>query len=747
MPPPPIENHAWPGAGTDATRRRLSGLCNWLGSRWATGLWLLATGWVALLLWQAIIGWPLSRKVPVVFQAAPENAPDLWRARLHTQIPLLDWNAPWTRLWLESTSATEKSSARIELKRYPSLARLLATQAPGAWTKGHAILMRPPGNWAPFGQLRGLVAVSWITPAITCWASLALWTVATGLALWRRSLPSEALAGALRQIPIAAPLLLVALALAAALRFDGFCFPTWQPDTDDYLHPAAQIASGAPLMVTDRPLGYAFVIGWGMRLFGGLHGVVALQQTASLIGAAAIAGALWASASRLFFDGAARAISRALAVAGAMLWGWHEGILERDWDILPEALTTAYMGLQIWLLWRLTARASATWLALLEYAAFCAAGWMLFLTKPNWGFALGLLPLPWIVRAAWGDAAWCRRVEQGVAGLAILGVVSALAYSIIAHFPANTLASLEIRSRVLLCWHVPMVRREIDRQLAGSPSPQDRAIMEELAPAFDHEVELAKTLGPGPYPLLGYLPDRLYYHGLEAPHYWALSSADRTAFGQRLFFAALRHEPATYVRKVWRQLGVPLQRPYGPADFYLPAVEGHLADSEKFAARVDSYLPATFLQGYRSELRRARAAWEKPWPAPPLLALSLRVAWAYHWLAPAMKWAVGLPLLTLLAAALWKPWRRAVAWRVLTPPLTLALWATGSAAACALTSSVAQALEIQRYVDLFMPLTLLSELLWPLIALALFSALRHKQLAGLSAPACSLPAMKTSAAS
>jgi hypothetical protein len=82
-------------------------------------------------------------------------------------------------------------------------------------------------------------------------------------------------------------------------------------------------------------------------------------------------------------------------------------------------------------------------------------------------------------------------------------------------------------------------------------------------------------------------------------------------------------------------------------------------------------------------------------------------------------WALSLPLLITLTAALWPRWRRAVPWNQVAPVLLVATWALGSAALCALSSAVVQALEIQRYLDLYLPLSLFAEVLWPCIAVSL----------------------------
>jgi hypothetical protein len=106
------------------------------------------------------------------------------------------------------------------------------------------------------------------------------------------------------------------------------------------------------------------------------------------------------------------------------------------------------------------------------------------------------------------------------------------------------------------------------------------------------------------------------------------------------------------------------------------------------------------------------------------VALAWRVAPIFRALNAAFFLCIALPVLVVGALGLYPPWRRKVPWRPVAPALCLAVWALGSMLGSALTSSVAQALEVQRYVDLFMPVTLLAQFLWPLVAWSLLRSLR-----------------------
>jgi uncharacterized RDD family membrane protein YckC len=264
-----------------------------------------------------------------------------------------------------------------------------------------------------------------------------------------------------------------------------------------------------------------------------------------------------------------------------------------------------------------------------------------------------------------------------------------------------------------------MVRLEISRRLAAQPPPADAALLQDFADLLDTEFALAAEHGPGAYRSLHYDPDRLYYIGFQqARLYWRLTSTQRAAYCQGLFFDALRRHPDLYVRKVVAQMALYFRQPYAPANIRLGAIDRSLVLSEDLIAHPRPYVPAALLGRYQPVIERARLILSGSWVSPLRIAFSLRMVEAYALLNPLFAWLLGGPILLTVVSALWPTWRAAIPWRRMAPVLGLAIWATGSAVACALTSSVLQALEIQRYIDLFLPLTLFSELLWPLIGLS-----------------------------
>jgi hypothetical protein len=354
---------------------------------------------------------------------------------------------------------------------------------------------------------------------------------------------------------------------------------------------------------------------------------------------------------------------------------------------------------------------------LIEHAVFCLAGWAVFLTKPNWGLALALLPLPFAVALVVRSRSRAELWKGLGAGLAIAAAVSASALLFqSACTPSSAADSLELRSRVLVLWHIPLVRPEIARRLEQEPNGRYAPVLRELAQLLDDEVALTKKEGPDAYPLLGYDPDRILYGGFKkADLYHALPPAESGALCRELFLAGLRRNPGWYIQKVITQVSNLGAHPYGPTIIYLPRLDGSLARSERFLAGPHTYLPAAMASGYQATLAHAREVLAGRWPTPLRLGLSIRITTLFEFLTAVFRWAILIPMALCAAAALIPEWRSRVAWATLAPVLTVAFWAIGSAFLGGLTCSISQAFEVQRYLDLFFPLSLFSELLWPFI--------------------------------
>jgi hypothetical protein len=226
---------------------------------------------------------------------------------------------------------------------------------------------------------------------------------------------------------------------------------------------------------------------------------------------------------------------------------------------------------------------------------------------------------------------------------------------------------------------------------------------------------------------MGYDPDRLYYRGFQkARKFWELPIAGRVEFCRSLFLGALKQEPSTYIRHVLEQTNLFWGRPYARTGLFPPRYWEDLHSTEAFLKR-PRYLSPVLAERYQTVLADARRTLEGDWPSPLRLAVSLRVKVLIDALRVSFAVSVLGSVLFIGVVAAVRKWRDRIAWRPLLPVLSLATWALGSAIGSALTSSVAQALEIQRYVDLFMPVSLLSQLLWPVLGLSILLSLLKGQ--------------------
>jgi hypothetical protein len=691
-----------------------------LRSKGMGAVWVGLAILVGILLWQQIFGWPLQRRVRF-------TGTDLRHAEgtiLEVRLPDKEAPSAWTTAFARLTENTTPLARCVSKEQFD-------TASPGAWwIKGRSIYLRPleetPGSATDpvfeitLPRLCSTTSILLIAGGFLLWTAVLAWAGNLQLRGWisRCWNPSTR-----ETIPwVTATLAGLAVLTAVLLRASGVSFPAVFSDTKDYLKPALLWAAGGKLISSpDRPFGYPLALGLILRIVSDFRAVVTMQGVATVLTAAAIGGLIWQSGLRLFEQPIGKALARILGASAFALFTLHEGIVEREWALLPEAWACIYMGLQLWLAWSLTSRERTTTDLLLRYTALCAAGWMLAFTKPNWALALAMLPIPLLIAGALRQPSWRGLARWTALAAVILGAISLLAAACQIHFtPGGTLASLDQRARVLVCWHAPMVRLEITRRLAEAPNGRDSAVLAEVGQVLDEAFALAKSEGSGAYPALGYDADRLFYIGFKkATLYQQLPRPERTALFNELFVSALRRHPAMYFRKVLAQMAALCTRPYGPATIYRPGVLNSLERSEWFLTNAPDYWPVQLRERYAQTLLQARRALAGTWPSAGRLGLSIRISVIFEALTRTFPWAAVIPILILGVAAAWPRWRQAIHWKALAPVLCTALWATGSILLSALTSSVAQALEIQRYIDFFLPLTLFAQILWPLIGLSL----------------------------
>jgi hypothetical protein len=368
----------------------------------------------------------------------------------------------------------------------------------------------------------------------------------------------------------------------------------------------------------------------------------------------------------------------------------------------------------------MTSRERPLGTCLAAYAIFSACGLLAFFTKPNWALAIGLLPLPWAAvtfvnaRSRRDFATWAA------SGAAILLLLTGAAFAYQSYCTIDRpLVNLYYRARALVCFHVPLIRAEIDRRLASQTEDPYRPVLIEMAQVMDDELALSKKTGPGAYPSLGWDADRLFFSSLpNAPRFNALKPAKRTLLCTDLFKSAVRHDPGAYLQKVLKQMPRLFKRPYEIPRISVGRVSEQLAVSER-NVNADKNIPQDLLHGYRLSLEQAKREFAAPWPSASRLALSLRASVIFEFLTRTFRWTLGLPILLCAVAAVWPRLRRKIRWRAIAPALCVAVWAVGSVVLSALSTALTQGLDVQRYVQLSVPLTLLSQVLWFLIGVSL----------------------------
>ncbi len=715
----------------DNTRPSRAGWLAWWRSLSALGqLWLAAALLLVLLLGQQFLGWPVKRWVTLKPVSAEHEIPGIRQFRLRSDREGEPWNTAFLRV--------EARGQPLHVRT--SLQHLQSTTAPGFTVRRRNIYVRFPDEiGAPAGAGSEMIRVQlpWLAPEFV------VWLLAGGVIgfSWYLSRRPDAPLGAISHRFCALNgylgyALIMIFIVARGYRSD-FSFPAIGDDTPEYLKPAVQFANGGALYATaDRPFGCPLI--YGLALWGAndLSAIIELQKWATFAVVVMLGGIMSQVGGWLFAQPGLRFLSTALGVAAAAAFAHNENIVEREWAVLPEGWAAFYLGVAVVLIWFMTAQKMARFKVLLLYTALCVTTWMMCFTKPNWGLAVALTPLPLIVIDACRTGTWRGALRGGLIGVGIFALVSAAALGLQLHLtPPGRSAGLEMRSKVLFCWHAPMIRREIARRLDAHADDSRRAALEDLERVIDDALARAKEVGPGVYVKLGYDADWILYVRLkQAEAFGALPREERIGLCRELFFSALRREPMTYVKKVAVQFSNYFLRPYGtyanfdigPAFIRRDQIIEAMDRSQRFISPAPGWLPELITDRLQNSLAKARPQIEGDWPDAYRYGVSLHDSIVFEYLRRAFLWAVFVPIGICAGAALTPKWRRNVDWRKMAPALCVAVWAIGAASLSALSSSIAQALEIQRYIDLYMPLTLLSEILWPVLGLALLLALPRR---------------------
>jgi hypothetical protein len=525
-------------------------------TRLAVIFWVLGLAFTCLLAWQTAAGGPVKMRRSI----SPPPPGAVTQMRLPEGCPTGPWHRAGIRVFADD----------IPLRQHASRDALAAASSDGYVVHGKSLYVVRASHFENHVS-DWKIEFPWIPPRVLVIAVATVWLGWSLLLLWARH---PVAIGAKRRIgawmarsgpPWAAlGLAGAAIAGAVAIRIFGFSFPNWSNDAPTHYRAVFAVAIGGPLEATpDRPFGLPLVMGSLLRLVPDLRAVVAAQGVATLLAAGAVGAVIWWSACRLFESAPARAAGRVLGVATFAAIAFNEAVLQGEWALLAESWVAAYLGIQLALVWRLAARPHSLGWAATVFGFLCIAGLLAFFTRPNWGFALAALPGVWAAVAVQRSRG-CKLAAWLCAGAMVFGAVSVAAFAFQrAHGRHQGAATLQERARALVCWHVPLVRPEIERRIAADPRDPFQPALREMGQLMDQELARARVSGPGYYPSLGYDADHLYFDALPtAPQFRQLTLEQRTALCSGLFRGALVRRPWAYAGKVLRQLPRLFSQPY-----------------------------------------------------------------------------------------------------------------------------------------------------------------------------------------
>lgn len=676
-------------------------------------VWLVGMALTVALIWQQIAGWPARTK----WQVKRANAEAVQVFRFPKKLAPEKWHRDLVRIVRDGR--TLPCFASPEAFNVGTIESYLV--------RGNYVQVRAPQA----GSFTWTILVPWVLDTGSFATVLIAAVLVTLVLIWFRNPVAIAVAERLRAPGTPWPALTLALlvfALAVIVRVRGFSYPSWENDSPSYFRSVFHVAEGGlPFATPDRPFAYPLVIGTLLRVFPDFRAILVLHMIASLVAATSIGAIVWLAGERLFENAVLRSLSRLLGIAVFASLALNEAILEREWALLSEAWAAFYLGVQAWLVWLLTCRKRPLQPSLWLFAALCLCGLLTFFTRANWGFALGLLPLPWAAACFLNADSRRSFWIWAASGAAVLIALAAATFAFQGYCKADTSRPyLYDRARALVCWHVPLVLVEIDRRLAEHPDESSRAVLTDLEKVLRDEIEIAKTRGTGSYPSLPVDPDYLYFNGLtNAASFRALPVEERTQLCMDLFKSGLKRHPEIYLRKVAEQMRLFFISPYQKPNIYLPDVAKGLARSEK-ALSSGRELTPRFAASYAPVVAEAKLEFARPWPSAARLAMSVREVLIFGFLTGIFTWCIAVPAAMSVICFCLPNARSAIDWLRIAPVLTAAAWSFGSAFLSALSSAATQGLDIQRYIQLSVPLTLLAQALWSMLGASLLLALgRH----------------------
>jgi hypothetical protein len=332
--------------------------------------------------------------------------------------------------------------------------------------------------------------------------------------------------------------------------------PLSDRDTWGYVSPAVSVFTEGFFRQSHRSFVYPGFLSMILRVWQDFSGVIFAQGGLALLGG----GFLWMAwrkfsrflPERVLGNGLHTGLG-VLMMAGYLLSMRH---IELVHTLRPEAIFPAFASLQIWLT-----------LAAIEAFSLTRKGWTLFWTglfmvvnagllymlKPEYGFALGFSVLPLIFALRTPGAV--RRVA-----FACLSFSAVLVFTLF-FLPQKRLTqafrptSTPFLPKVLFSLHAKQIYPQLLRQ--AETATDSRVFLEALCAELKVTLEELSKEGARRYPTLGFDPDQIMYRSpipkmLEKQFGGGAGAA---AFCYRAYFEAWLHQPLAMSSKIVRELG------------------------------------------------------------------------------------------------------------------------------------------------------------------------------------------------
>jgi hypothetical protein len=355
-----------------------------------------------------------------------------------------------------------------------------------------------------------------------------------------------------------AALWLGVLGQGLSLRLGRGLLPFLDPDFWGYLSPALALRAGQGLAVScARQFPYPLLLAGLLGVFDRFEAFAVVQMVASLLAGCVGAGCLLATADGRRPSGTVAAMVASLAFLAAYLNLPAPLVYERL--VRPEGMAPLLMA-------AIAALGLAHGMAVRQGRNPCwplfgmgALGAVCFFTKTSWGLALLLPVVAWLTAKALFAAGSSRALLGGVAGTLLVGLPMGGYQHWLdnRHDPGTGEVFV---SETLFCMHAPDILKLIGDDLYRTDPPFVPGLLEPVRDMLDKELQRQKLQNDiFPYTSLGYNPDAIMYGstGITSVEVFkALDSSVKSNFLMHYFIGFLKKFPGKYADKVLNQMAL-----------------------------------------------------------------------------------------------------------------------------------------------------------------------------------------------